>query len=89
MGVWGGDSPPGAGEGGGGSRGEVGEAASTKLSPKARCSCPPGAPLRVPTLRPVAGDQAHLEKVRVFCTSISFHTSLRAVFPGGDQGRNS
>lgn len=25
--------------GGGGSKGEVGEAASTKLSPRARCSC--------------------------------------------------
>lgn len=77
--------PPGAGER---ARGEAGEAASTKLSPKARCSCLRGAPLCVLTFRPVAGDQAQLEKVRVCCASISFHPSLRDVFAGGDQGRN-
>lgn len=76
--------PAAAGAGGEGNR-EVGKQAVAKV----RCSWQPRAPLCVLTFRPVAHDWAHLEKMHVFCTSISFHPSLRAVFPRGDQGRKS
>lgn len=69
-------------------QGEAGQAAARQLCHRSDAAGSPGSAVCVLTFRPATRDEAHSGKVHVFCTSVSFHPSLRAVVPTGGQGRN-